>query len=455
MKKNILLIVLVLVQVLMVSTCVKTSGFEIPKSICSEDMQSNISFEELDTIYDGEVFQIQQDLIMEGYIASSDRAGNFFGVIHIQNQRQNPSMGLELLMDLREVHLLYPAGSKVLVQLKGLFIGKRNDTFQIGGVFNAFGNLSVGRLPSSIVQEHLILSCDMITELTPATYAVADLNDNLLSTLVQIEGVEFKEELVGLPFAAPKEETERIMIDCNKNELALLNSGFSDFQSTPLPDGNGNVMGVLSKKGNQYLLAIKDEEDISFLNERCIEVPDEFSSERLFISELADPDNNSGARFVELYNEDMASLSLNGWSLRRYTNANTEVSSEVDLSDYVIEGKSTLVLSPNATEFENVYGFAPDIVVSTNSPADSNGDDNLELVDPFGVVIDVFGVPGEDGSGTNHEFEDGRAMRKLSITSSNASFTFGEWIICNDTGAEGTVKAPKKAPDDYTPGARN
>ncbi len=133
----------------------------------------------------------------------------------------------------------------------------------------------------------------------------------------------------------------------------------------------------------------------------------------------------------------------------------TSLNQSSDLSDYVIEGKSTLVLSPNATEFKNVYGFAPDIAVSTNGPADSNGDDNLELVDPFGVVIDVFGVPGEDGSGTNHEFEDGRAMRKLSITSSNASFTFGEWIICNDTGAEGTVKAPKKAPDDFTPGARN
>ena len=70
------------------------------------------------------------------------------------------------------------------------------------------------------------------------------------------------------------------------------------------------------------------------------------------------------------------------------------------------------MISPNATEFETVYGFAPDLGVSTNSPADSNGDDSLELVDPFGTVIDVFGIVGEDGTGTNHEFEDGKAVRK-------------------------------------------
>ena len=43
-----------------------------------------------------------------------------------------------------------------------------------------------------------------------------------------------------------------------------------------------------------------------------------------------------------------------------------------------------------------------------NSAANSNGDDNIALVDPFGNLIDLFGVIGEDGSGTSHEFEDGR-----------------------------------------------
>ncbi|MEO0903106.1 MAG: lamin tail domain-containing protein, partial [Bacteroidota bacterium] len=148
-------------------------------------------------------------------------------------------------------------------------------------------------------------------------------------------------------------------------------------------------------------------------------------------------------------------LDLNLWTLKRYTNDNTEVSSSIDLSGTIIEGESTLVISPNSEEFELVYAFAPDIGVSTNSPADSNGDDNLELVDPFGTVIDIFGIIGEDGSGTNHEFEDGRASRNLNVTQGNPSYTFSEWTIFNDTGEAGTIQQSQNAPEDFSPGQRD
>jgi hypothetical protein len=121
----------------------------------------------------------------------------------------------------------------------------------------------------------------------------------------------------------------------------------------------------------------------------------------------------------------------------------------------VIGAQGTFVISPNAVEFELVYGFAPDMGVSTNSPADSNGDDNLELVDPFGTVVDAFGLIGEDGSGTDHEFEDGRAIRKSTIITANPIYIFDEWEIYNDTGAAGTIDLPHNAPMDFTPGQRD
>ena len=54
--------------------------------------------------------------------------------------------------------------------------------------------------------------------------------------------------------------------------------------------------------------------------------------------------------------------------------------------------------------------------IGTGGPADSNGDDNIALLAPDGSIIDMFGVAGEDGSGTGHEFEDGRAERACSST---------------------------------------
>lgn len=438
--------------ILMVA-CVKDINFNEPQTACNTELKANISFADLEGLLGDGAVQIQEDLVLEGYVISSDRAGNFFGVLYIQDKMENPTQGLQIEMDFRESHLFYNAGSKILVKLKGLYLGKSGETLKLGGTFTSFGNVSVGRLPSLQVREHIFLSCDGGT-VQPLQVAIPEIENTPLNTLVEFKDVEFVEEELGLSFAIPEEETIRTLTDCAENEMALLNSGYADFQAETLPEHNGSITGILVKDGKQLRLIIRDLEDIDFTQERCPEIITEFTSTQIFISELADPDNNSGARFVELYNSAPEPLDLNLWTLRRYTNENTEISSSIDLSGLVIGAESTLVISPNAAEFELVYGFAPDLAVSTNSPADSNGDDNLELVDPFGTVIDVFGVTGEDGSGTNHEFEDGRAVRNPDVLEGNPSYTFGEWTIFNDTGDSGTTQMPQNAPEDFTPGQR-
>ncbi|THV61478.1 lamin tail domain-containing protein [Flagellimonas alvinocaridis] len=444
-----------LLLLIMVVACVKNTEFNQLKTVCNSELKANINFSELEGLLGDGAVQIQEDLVLEGYVISSDKSGNFFGVLRIQDAPVNPVHGLVIEMDFRESHLFFHKGTKVMVKLKGLYLGKSGETLKLGGTFTSFGNVSVGRLPGLKVMEHVFLSCDGLTEIQPTKIIISEIENATVNTLVQLEEVEFLEEELGQSFALPEEETIRTLKDCAENELTLLNSGYADFQAEILPEGKGSITGILVKDGKQLQLVIRDLEDINFTQERCPEIITEFTSTQIFISELADPDNNAGARFVELYNSASEPLDLNLWTLRRYTNDNTEVSSTIDLSGLVIGAGGTLVISPNAAEFELVYVFTPDLGVSTNSPADSNGDDNLELVDPFGTVIDVFGVIGEDGSGTNHEFEDGRALRNLDILEGNPSYTFGEWTIFNDTGNSGTTDLPQNAPEDFTPGTRD
>lgn len=437
---------------ILILACTKSRNFDLLPTDCATDLEVNTTYSEVKNLYVDQTFQIQQDLIIEGYVSSSDEAGNFFSVLHFQDSPSNPSEGFEIEIDLRDSHLFYPVGSKIYIKLKGLYLGRSKDIHKIGGVFTSFGNTSVGRLPSSVVDKHIFVACDEKTAIEPSLISFSDIPKNLTNTLVQFNGLELSETELGKPFAVEGKETERNLTDCNDNEIVLLNSGFSDFQAEPLPEGNGSITGVLLRENDNYRLAIRNLEDIDFNNERCADLVDEFSSNHIFISELADPDNNLAARFVELYNSAQEPLDLKGWTLRRYTNTNTEISSTVDLTDFIIGAESRFVISPNASEFETVYGFAPDLAAGKNSPADSNGDDNLELVDPFGTVIDVFGIIGEDGTGTDHEFEDGRAVRNTGITQGNFNYTFSEWTVYNDSGDSGTIKAPQMAPQDFTPG---
>lgn len=432
--------------------CVKDRDYEPPQLDCISSGQVNASYEEVKALYRGTTEEILEDLVIEGYVISSDKAGNFFGSLHFQDLPVAPSGGFQLEMDLMDSHLFFPPGTHILLKLKGLYLGKGAGGFKLGGVFPAFGNIAVGRLPAAAVQEHLFTACEPGTALEARPVTLSGLEEGMVNTLLRLEGLELAETSIGQAFAPPKEEAVHELRDCEGHSMELLNSGYADFQGDLLPEGRGAISGVLTQDRQKFQLIIRDPTDIDFQLERCDAGGTATGSNKVFISELADPDNNPDARFVELYHAGTQVLSMDQWTLRRYTNASGEVSSVLDLSGLRMAPNSTLVLASDAVVFETVYGFAPDLDAGTNGPADSNGDDNLELVDPFGTVIDLFGLVGEDGSGTNHEFEDGRAVRRPTVTTGNPVYTFSEWDIYNDTGAAETQNLPQQAPADFSPG---
>lgn len=173
---------------------------------------------------------------------------------------------------------------------------------------------------------------------------------------------------------------------------------------------------------------------------------------QVIITEIADPNNDSQARFIELANIGDNAFDLTGYQLVRWTNANTAytTSSAVDLTEFgSLQSKGILTLANN-NKFETVYGVTPNKVIGSGGPADSNGDDNIAILDPNGSIYDVYGVPGTDGTGKSHEFEDGRAERKGSATAPSSSWSSTEWNIDNDAGAgDGALDAPSG----YDPGS--
>ena len=183
-----------------------------------------------------------------------------------------------------------------------------------------------------------------------------------------------------------------------------------------------------------------------------------FSFGQVIITELADPNGATAARFVEIYNVSDSDVDLTGWELRRWTNGNADPQGTgVDLSSIgTLSSGSFALIAANATEFETVYGIPADINAGTGGAADSNGDDQIAIFDDTDQTIDIFGVPGEDGSGTCHEFEDGRAERVSSVSASSTTWNESEWNVWADSTVSGCTShtnSPRTAPTDYDPGA--
>lgn len=158
---------------------------------------------------------------------------------------------------------------------------------------------------------------------------------------------------------------------------------------------------------------------------------------QVFITELADPNDDANARYIELYNAGTILIDLKDWRIDKYTNSSSDVSQTLILTGTIASGEFYIIgTGAEDTVIFDTWGVTPNQWdPGANDVAGSNGDDNLELYNAAGTLIDQFGVPGEDGTNTSHEFEDGRAERKAGITTGNSTWDASEWNIDNDGGA--------------------
>lgn len=182
---------------------------------------------------------------------------------------------------------------------------------------------------------------------------------------------------------------------------------------------------------------------------------------QVFITEIADPNNNSEARFIELYNAGPTDVDFtegNGWQIDKYLNASGTVSATLDLTGTIPAGGFYVIGYDNTPgTFNTVYGFAADQLDAVNNGVvGSNGDDDLALVDGTDTIIDFFGVPATDNTGTCAEYEDGRAERSPAVTMGNATFDESEWNIWADSAVSGCTNhtlQTQDAPASFDPGS--
>lgn len=182
------------------------------------------------------------------------------------------------------------------------------------------------------------------------------------------------------------------------------------------------------------------------------------ATSQVFITELADPNNNLNARYIELYNAGQSDVDLSSYRIDKYTNASTTVSNTLNLTGIISAGGFYIIATgPEDTVMFDVYGVTPDQWdTGSNHVAGGNGDDPIELYDGTNTLIDRFGVPGTDGTGTCAEFEDGRAERKSSVSSGASTWDESEWNIWADSSVSGCTshtKATQDAPGAFDPGS--
>lgn len=416
-----------------------------PRCNYSYAFTPTITLSEVADMYEGKMveFGVSNNYIVEGYVISSDEEGNFEERMIIQDAVENPTTGIQILIESEEVYNNFNIGDKVFVKLNKLYMDEVDGVLTIGYVGS-----SIKEIDEEDFNSYIINSGET-SEITPMEISIVDVGEesynNLLVTVSNLQLVEAELGKAYTYFSGNSDGIRTLEACGEAKKLGVFTNGEASFANELFPEGRGNIIGVL---GNQFI-EVRSQNDVQFNEsfEPCpVIVP------KIMITEIADPDNATSARFVELYNAGDTEIDLTGWKLNKYVNGATSPSSSgLDLSGHSIASGEFLIIAN--TGFAAIFSNTPDIETTYMS---GNGDDSFELVDNTGAVMDMYGVVGEDGNGTNWEYLDGRAVRKSEVIAPNSIFTVDEWIIYSDAnnGLISNPNSPQLAPQNFSPRVR-
>jgi len=384
----------------------------------SSSFQPNITLKSVKEMYKGSLveFGISNNYVFEGFVISSDEHGSFEKKLVIQDAVENATAGIQILIGKTANFEQYNVGDKVLVKLNKLYMNKKESILTIG-----FPKATaIVEIEETQIADFIYNSGENFTIIPKEISIIETLNPTFENTLVKVKNVQLAQNELGSAFTyfSGTNNGFRTLETCNVSaKLSVFTNGKATFANKLFPQGKGTITGVLSN-----VLELRTPLDVQFSEafEACVVlVP------KIMITEVADPNNNVSARFVELYNAGVGEVNLTGWKLNKYLNGATTVSgSALALTGIVIPAGGFVIIA--GSDYKILFDDIPDIETTYIS---GNGDDVYELVNNTGARIDIFGVIGVDGNGTNWEYLDGRAVRKTSISAPNPIFTISEWII--------------------------
>lgn len=289
-KKNLLLFALIFTF-----SCVQDGTFEIPATSTTEpSIEVNTSISKIKTALQQEfnsnnkviyTFPVHENnpTYIHGFVVSSDATGNFYKKIILQDTSENPTAGIEILLNKPSLHTRYDIGRKLYIKLDGLSVSYDDGASIIDPTNLTHGKYVLGfldgsrvqNIPSTVIKNHLIRSA-VVEKIKPTIVDLSTITEQHLNTFIRLENAQFEKTQIQKSFSGePNDEFDgfRYLFDCEtKNTIRLQTSTFASFKSTIIPAKKGSIDAILTKDyGSEFLVAIiNSPSDISFYNtDRC------------------------------------------------------------------------------------------------------------------------------------------------------------------------------------------
>ena len=335
-------------------SCVQDDDYSVPQSIGQEENQKLVQLlneiengsADLMTISEvknlfvgGEVNEIESNLVVRGYVSSSDFSGNFYKEFYMQDEIENPTAGIKVSINQVDSYNQFNVGREVYIKLQGLSIGETNSgdgVIAIGGGGNAAGD-EISEISENRASDCILRSSNSFT-LVPLALNLSDINDSHIGLYVSGLSAQFSAGLDGLTYVDPDEDydTQRDLESCvDSGTLKLETSAFSNFNDSMLPtDGSGTITGIITRDyfGDNRVMMLNTKDDVNFDSSRCDPLfADDFSSNNLDNWTVV---SVTGEQQWEItpYGNPAPSAKISGYSGGSNANEDWLITSTIDLS---------------------------------------------------------------------------------------------------------------------------
>lgn len=218
---------------------------------------------------------IEDALQLHAVVNGNDQGGNLYKQISIQDETGGIIVGINGT----DLYAFMPVGQKIVINLKGLYVGGYGKMAQLGAEYNR----SMGRMEQTIWEKSVRLvgneftytdeekttTIQMSAKVDTIDFCAPKDYNSMIGRIVKLSNVEISGE--GTQILAPEDGSVRLTSNCanrnikgtEANNIVLRTSTYSDFASRPIPTGKVDIYGVCTYYNGTWQILMRTNSDLA------------------------------------------------------------------------------------------------------------------------------------------------------------------------------------------------
>ncbi|MFI3265289.1 MAG: DUF5689 domain-containing protein [Rikenellaceae bacterium] len=226
------------------------------------DLQStvepNTTIEHLHTLYAMGTRDVNQELIVSGYVTANDEHDNFYKSFVIESD----GYAIEILDGLFNSYVRHPLGSQIILQLNGLSLDRYLGVLRTGLSAPATSSYSLDYMSAEAIVDLHVSVVAFSSEITAQTFTLDQLEESQAGRFISIDGLTlYTEDGIERTWSGYS-----LFRNQAQESIWCYTSSYANFASEKIPQNEVTLQGILEygdtdSETDQFIIKLRGAED--------------------------------------------------------------------------------------------------------------------------------------------------------------------------------------------------